>query len=123
MNRNNFQRSGSCKQCGNCCRNLQLLHKEKVIASEEEWFRIQDQYPIYKIFEIISKSPKGLTFQCTKITKDNLCSIYTQRPPVCRRYPKRKQLIMHPEEFKNCGFYLSKRKSFAEELNEFTKKK
>jgi uncharacterized protein len=69
-----------CKECGNCCRVLELEFTElelRTIAKSME----QSTGEFKKRFVV-----EGIVKPCAAL-KGNLCSIYEGRPDVCRSYP------------------------------------
>ena len=69
-----------CKECGNCCRVLELEFTEpelRTIAKSME----QSIDEFKKRFVV-----EGIVKPCPAL-KGNLCSIYEGRPDVCRSYP------------------------------------
>ena len=69
-----------CKECGNCCRVLELEFTEpelRTIAKSME----QSIDEFEKRFVV-----EGLVKPCPAL-KGNMCSIYEGRPDVCRSYP------------------------------------
>jgi Fe-S-cluster containining protein len=73
-----------CKECGNCCRSLELEFTEPelyTIAKSME--QSIDEFKKRFVVEGIMKPCPAL--------KGNLCSIYEDRPDVCRSYPHLEQ--------------------------------
>jgi Fe-S-cluster containining protein len=73
-----------CKECGNCCRALELEFTEdelRTIANSME----QSIEEFKRRFVV-----EGIVEPCPAL-KGNLCSIYEGRPDVCRSYPHLEQ--------------------------------
>lgn len=61
----------TCLRCGACCRNVERWKKKSQKLSE--YLGVELNFPFNDINGI-----------CEYLSKDNMCSIYNQRPNVCR---------------------------------------
>lgn len=102
----------NCKKCGACCRlaisefsPAALLEK----ASKGDKFAkefistfspvseddAKSQFELY--VDLINESgEKVFYYNCKKVTEDNLCSDYENRPSICRDYPDNPVQMLHP---------------------------
>ena len=102
----------NCKKCGACCRlaisefsPAALLEK----ASKGDKFAKEFISTFSPVSEDDAKSQFGLYvdlinesgekvfyYNCKKVTEDNLCSDYENRPSICRDYPDNPVQMSHP---------------------------
>ncbi len=86
-----------CTKCGECCRPIVKLSKEDISKIEEigkRDFYVYDE-------KIKSKVLKQVNYRCLFLKKEGeeyVCSIYENRPLVCRRYP----FITGKEKLEDC---------------------
>ena len=111
--RKNFK----CGKCGACCKlaisefaPATLLEKasrgdkfaKEFIATFSPYESEEDaksQFPLY--IDLINESgEKVYYYYCKKVTSDNLCSDYENRPSICRDYPDNPIQMLHP----TCSF-------------------
>ena len=74
----NFTNDGECSKCGNCCSTLLPL-KSSEIARLRRLIKARGIKP--------HEQPKvvvAVDLTCPFLTDDNLCSIYDDRPFICR---------------------------------------
>lgn len=74
----NFTKNGKCSKCGNCCSALLPL-KSSEIAALRRLIKKRGIKP--------HEQPKvvvAVDLTCPFLTDDNLCSIYDERPFICR---------------------------------------
>lgn len=107
--RNNF----NCKMCGACCRLaisefspvvlLEKASKGDKFAKEfistftpyEDLTEPEKQFKLY--VELLKESgEKVYYYHCKKVTEDNKCSDYENRPSICRDYPDNPIQLLHP---------------------------
>jgi len=77
-----------CKKCGRCCRAMFLqIGNEKLrkTKSRRDYFRWIDLHEKAKIVKIKGLYYLRLELKCTKL-KNNKCSIYKNRPQLCRDF-------------------------------------
>lgn len=86
-----------CRQCANCCRTMQVEIDDDDIArlaprlgmSVEEF---HEKYVTMAVFDekILKTQP------CVFLGEDNTCSVYDDRPKVCRDFP-----YLHAKDFRS----------------------
>lgn len=73
------------KQCGNCCKEFYLaLAKEG--EQDVDWVRWIADHERCKVIFKNGICYLKLDLACRHLNKDGQCSIYGQRPLVCRKY-------------------------------------
>ena len=110
---------GSCKKCGNCCRNITFMIKDKYLTQEEEFERLKNFDSEYNNFFLSGKDEDGiLLFTCKFLGEDNLCTCYALRSFYCRLYPKIRagHLKSNDEMLEGCGYYIESNIKFEEFL-------
>ena len=115
-----YIRKGSCRRCGNCCRNILLYIEDEPIKTKEQFERVKEWEKHYNNFYISGKNETGaLLFTCSEIGEDNLCKVYHFRGLGCRNYPKvnSKFLINGGKPLDGCGYYFEADKPFTSYLN------
>ncbi|MDD3051585.1 MAG: YkgJ family cysteine cluster protein [Candidatus Cloacimonetes bacterium] len=120
FNPKNIKIAGSCKFCGYCCQNLYLCIHNRTVMTESEFEELSARFTYLSIFRIKESTPDGLVFTCTKL-KDNKCTIYSERPFICRSYPTVRMFSMNSKLHENCGFYLTAKIPFKEILDTLKK--
>lgn len=107
----------SCGMCGACCRlsisefsPAALLEKasrgdkfaKEFISTFSPYENEEDarkQFPLY--IELLEESGEhAYYYYCKKVTDDNKCSVYENRPSICRDYPDNPIQLLHP----TCSF-------------------
>lgn len=100
-----WKRTGQCRQCGNCCREIYLTMTPAQIKSRLftnlsiRWITWLFDFILLRI----DYENDSLVFTCRHLTAKGKCGNYTWRPNVCRNYP----LVDYFEEPKflpECGF-------------------
>ncbi len=103
----------NCKMCGACCRLAisefspsQLLEKasrgdrfaKEYISTFSPYEKEEDaerEFPLY--IQLLRESgEKVYYYHCKKVTNDNKCSDYENRPDICRDYPDNPIQMLHP---------------------------
>lgn len=115
-----FVREGSCRRCGNCCRNILLYIEEEPIKTEAQFEKVKGWEKHYHNFYISGRSENGaLLFTCKEIDDDNRCRVYFFRGLGCRQYPRKntKFLINGGKPLDGCGYYFKPNKSFSSYIN------
>lgn len=110
----------SCTNCGTCCRLAsseysydELKEKAKngdnyatqftqTFTPYEPQEKAREMYPeFYDRVKISLKTGDEVYFyHCLKVTEDNLCSDYENRPQICRDFPDNPLVLLPPR----CGF-------------------
>ena len=114
-----FILKGSCKKCGNCCRNITFIIGKKYVTEEEEYESLKKLDSYYNNFILTGKDEDGiLLFTCKSLGEDNLCKDYKFRSLYCRLYPRimRKHIRANAEMLEGCGFYIESNVKFEEFL-------
>ena len=107
----------NCGMCGACCRlaisefsPAQLLEKasrgdkfaKEYISTFSPYEKEEDaekEFPLY--VQLLKESgEKVYYYHCKKVTSDNKCSDYENRPSICRDYPDNPIQMLHP----TCSF-------------------
>lgn len=119
QDRPQFRVEGSCKQTGNCCKNLILVNGRSPIRTIREFNRIKKRISHYSMF--IPKAEPGkdglLRFSCSNLGGDNRCKIYEDRPNMCRRYPDPNVLSRGKGGLlPGCGYHLIPLNNFEDSL-------
>lgn len=110
-------RTGTCNQCGDCCKNLLLTYGKQVIQSIEDFKALQALHPQeYGFFEPIDHTDAGLVFKCHHLGDDDLCLNYNARPTFCRSYPTEAGLLMGAKLPQRCSFSFVPLQSFEAAL-------
>ncbi|OQY20668.1 MAG: hypothetical protein B6I36_00010 [Desulfobacteraceae bacterium 4572_35.1] len=82
--------TGHCRQCGACCRRLQLEESKRWLRSKRTFERLVKNEPQFSRFKIIGRDQQGLlVFNCTMLASDNRCLDYANRPQLCRDFPNK----------------------------------
>ena len=115
--------SGSCRQCGNCCKNVSLELKGKWISSRRQFEELTNEYPEFRRFEIIGKDKAGiLEFSCTWLHEDNACKDYENRLSICKQYPSKLLFLAGGNVTSSCGYTIEAGEPFARVLKKELKK-
>ncbi|MBK8190653.1 MAG: YkgJ family cysteine cluster protein [Vampirovibrionales bacterium] len=109
-------RRGECHSCGDCCRNIYLLHDEKPIATVGDFRRLQAENPEYGSFEPLDETDHGVRFRCHHLTDENRCAQYASRPGFCRTYPSEKGVLLGGQLSPQCGYAFTPIRSFSQAL-------
>ena len=100
-----YYRAGSCKRCGACCKRIYVSHGKHTIDSEEEFKKLQGQYPFYSYLKVDDKDDIGLVFSCANFDEEkHICRIHKTRPGICRRYPDEFVFTMGACLSDGCGY-------------------
>jgi hypothetical protein len=114
---------GQCHQCGHCCRSLCLITSDrKIIKTEKQFIDYCKSNKDFERFEIIDKRDDCLIFKC-KLLKDNKCSDYENRLPLCKTYPSRELFFSGFNTNPSCGYTIRTGKSFEHFLKKHKVKK
>ncbi len=103
--------TGECKKCGKCCNHMYSYDT----YTENEFKIMQFIFPTYRRFYIKGKDDEGnLIFACKLVDKNGLCTVYKNRPKMCRKYPAKR--ILYPADLHDgCGYTVNK-KTFEDYL-------
>lgn len=101
-----YKIEGACNKCGKCCREIRCYG----LKNEKEFKIMQFFFPHYKRFYIYKADENNnLVLTCKYLDKNGLCSVYDNRPNVCRNYPA-KTITFNSEMIDGCGFKVIKQK-------------
>ena len=99
-----YTRQGACGRTGVCCRNIGVVapgwvFQRKLFKGIVQWW-----YEYVNEFYIKQVLPDEyvFVFGCPYL-KDNQCSRYASRPPICRHY-QNGGFFVKPATFPTCGF-------------------
>ncbi|MBN2644935.1 MAG: YkgJ family cysteine cluster protein [Desulfuromonadaceae bacterium] len=111
--------TGGCRQCGTCCRRIQIQSGHRWLRSRRAFARLQQACPEYQRFAIIGRDRRGLLiFSCSALQPDNRCGDYAQRPSICRQFPEKALYLCGGTLPQGCGFKLSGGVTFARRLQQ-----
>jgi Fe-S-cluster containining protein len=116
---NNYVRTGECKQCGKCCRNITFKIKEEFVTSADQFEHLKKWDRKYRNFFISDVDEKGvLLFTCKSLSEDNRCKTYFFRSPYCWSYPKigSQKVYDGAQTLEGCGYYFTPKKDFRDFL-------
>ena len=120
-----YYRFGKCLQCGCCCENIYVRHKNEIIQTEEEFEEIKkiDKYSFYQHIDIIGKDEFGLIFTCQRFDKEKrLCKAHKKRPTICSNYPSEEIFMMGACLKEGCGYRFEPIEKFDEVFKKISKK-
>jgi hypothetical protein len=118
-----YLRSGKCKACGRCCKEIYVRHSNNIIKDEEEFERLKGLHFFYSYLEIVDKTETGLVFACTKVSPETgKCTAYTKRALICRLYPQEEVFMMGGHISDECGFSFTPIQSFEEVFEKTVRK-
>ena len=119
----NYIRTGSCKGCGRCCREIYVRHGKETIRNEEEYEKLRSSHSFYSFLKPVGKDEIGLIFECTKLDPETKkCKIHPFRPLLCRRYPQEEIFMMGGDISAGCGYKFIPIRTFNSVLKEVAKK-
>lgn len=75
-----------CKECGNCCRSLEIVMEKPDVATMAE-AKCESSKAFESKFTVMDENGDRLLTPPCPMLKGNLCSIYGQRPETCRTFP------------------------------------
>lgn len=105
---------GKCLKCGQCCEEIIVVHKGKVIETEKQFSRIVYTDPFYRLLICKGHDSEGnLRFYC-RYVQEGKCLIYSERPQICRNYPSPIMFSYGGTLQQDCGFRIYPRYSFSE---------
>lgn len=114
-----YTRTGSCNQCGQCCQNIYLTYRRKVIETEADFFAIKQLHPKeYGTFEPLEQGTKGVVFRCVALGSNNQCTQYETRPSFCRTYPTEDALLAGSKLPVECSYQFKVHHTFEQVLKE-----
>lgn len=115
--------SGACRNCGKCCRRINLEAAGGWVRSEEVFEGIVRDYPEYSRFSIIGPDSQGfLLFSCSWCTPEGLCRDYENRLSICRNFPDSSLVFCGGSLPEECGYRLTTGVPFAKVLEKEQRK-
>jgi len=118
-----YLRTGKCKACGRCCKEIYVRHSNNIIKDEEEFERLKSLHFFYSYLEVVDKTETGLVFACTKVHPETgKCTAYSKRALLCRLYPQEEVFMMGGHISEECGFSFMPIQSFEEVFEKVIKK-
>ena len=115
--RRKYFRTGECRGCGRCCRQIYVKHAKGVIQDEKSFENLKYQHRFYKYLKVTGKDEIGLIFECQNLDEEtHLCKIHKTRPGICRRYPQEEIFSMGGALSDDCGFSFVPIETFDEVL-------
>lgn len=101
----NYKITGSCKKCGQCCKQI----RSKGMRNEKDLKLMQFFLPHYKRFFISGADVDGnIILSCKYLTDEGLCGVYDKRPKLCRNYPN-SSINFNAQMIDGCGFKVIKK--------------
>jgi len=85
-----------CTKCGECCRPIVKVDEKDFIRIKEAGYNDFSEYD-ETIKSNVLKQKKGVCIFLKRKGEEFICSIYDQRPEVCRQYP-----FIGREEIEDC---------------------
>ncbi len=121
--RKKYIRTGACLKCGQCCRNIYIKHDRKVLADENDFYKL-NQKGKYLDFEIMGKDETGLIFKCKLLDEQTkLCKNHKARDFICRRYPQEEIFSFSAKLADGCGYKFEPIESFEDVLKHISRRK
>ncbi len=121
--RKKYRRTGTCKGCGRCCREIFVKHAGGVIKEEDEYNRLKKLHPFYSYLKIRYKHEDGLVFECIKLDKETgKCTIYKNRALLCKLYPQEEIFMLGGVISDECGYSFIPLETFEEVLQKVNRK-
>ena len=116
--------SGGCRQCGNCCRKINLCVDHAWISSPRKFKKLVKEDPDYERFRIVGRNRHGpLDFECTWLREDNTCGDYENRLDFCREFPNKEIFIKNGTLPEGCSYKAQEGVPFGKVLDKEMKKK
>ncbi len=105
-----------CKDCpAICCKNLAMAIGKPANGKEVEDLKWQLQFTHVKVYIRHHHWYQWIKTQCMYLTKDNKCSIYENRPDICRKH--------NPPDCEKFGKFYDVMISTPDELEAYLRKK
>jgi len=103
-----FSVEGMCRHSGNCCKFIHISYNAKPIKSLTSFKSIVKKNSIMSRFKPNLLGKTIQYFDCSCLTKDNLCSHYDTKPQFCSQYP---YSILYSDAtlHHDCGYFLTQR--------------
>jgi len=110
---------GNCRNCGSCCRKINLEGQNGWLRRREDFFTVAADYPEYNRFQITGKDDQGfLQFSCSWLTKEGLCREHSKRLDLCRNFPDKSLHFCGGALPPTCGYSLQEVRPFEKYLSD-----
>ncbi len=97
---------GHCLLCGRCCHDLRIMDNGKWITSRKQHEQLVQNSPEYGRFNIIGRDGCGfLTYSCSCVSDEGVCTDYENRPLICSDYPSPTLYYRGVDPPAHCGYY------------------
>ena len=111
--------SGSCQNCGNCCRRINLEGYRGWLRQESDFWDVVTEYPEYERFQIMGKDKQGfLRFTCSWLTDEGYCQDHPNRLRLCRNFPDKALHFCGGTLPPGCGYTLQEVRPFDKYLED-----
>lgn len=115
--------NGSCRNCGSCCRRINLEGKRGWLRHENAFFEVVADYPEYERFQITGKDEQGfLRFSCSWLSAEGFCKDHANRLDLCRNFPDKTLHFCGGVLPPGCGYMIQEvrpfKKYLADEIGE-----
>lgn len=111
-----FPIQGACQHSGNCCRGIMLYHNSEIINTLKQYNLLSERFSSdHRFRPVLNENDSSETqishYNCTKLSTENYCVSYHDRPSLCRQYPW-SFFYEHGYLKSNCGYFLKMRSVF-----------
>jgi hypothetical protein len=108
-----YEIQGACKQCGSCCKNINLCEAGKWVSKKSHFQKMVAENAEYARLTITGKNKKGtLIFSCTWLDANNHCKDYDNRLDICQMFPNKMVITNQGEIPEGCGYSIRIHRSF-----------
>lgn len=105
---------GRCLRCGSCCRDLTLVINGRTISGTRDLKTLHAHAEDYRRFLPSGRDPEGnITVTCTYLGEDGACTVYDERPAICREHPARDLYYVGGDPGEGCGYRFERTRSFS----------
>ena len=106
-----WERVGKCKQCGQCCKLIGIEMEHRLAKFKILRFLVIWWVKTFNGFHLQEwdKEKEILLFTCEHF-QHGKCSIYKDRPQLCKDYPPVRKYFEKPVFFDSCGYQAVLRK-------------
>ncbi len=113
-----FPIKGDCQHSGNCCRGIMLYYDNEAITSLKKYQLLSSTFSHDKRFVPNMGSSDSQcseesisSYNCSKLSSQNKCLSYHDRPQLCRQYPW-SYFYDHGRLKPNCGYFIAYRRVY-----------
>jgi len=109
--------TGSCSNCGSCCRKINLEGHRGWLRHEQDFYAVAADYPEYQRFQITGKDEQGfLRFSCSWLTPEGFCKDHGERLDLCRNFPDKSLRFCGGTLPAGCGYLIQEVRPFSKYL-------